>query len=236
MKTSIHTAQNVVIDFQLAPLGTRILAFAIDMVVLFSTVFFLAFIILWINELLYYSLILVFLFYSLAFEILMGGQTPGKRAMRIRVVNVNGGEAHYLDYIIRWAFRMVDIWFSLGSLAVIFVSTSGRSQRLGDILGNTMVVSTEGELNLQLSDILRIDDRSSYEPVYQYAYRFSEEEMLTLKSLLERSDRYQNHAHIALLDVAAQRCAEVIGLQNIPGDKRTFLKTLVRDYIVLTRS
>ncbi len=235
-KLSIQTAQNVSIDFNLAGLGARIMAFIIDLMVMGVLMMTLAFVLLAINELLIYGVFAVFLFYTLASELLMNGQTIGKKAMKIRVVGVNGGEPTPLDFVIRWAFRMVDIYFSLGSLAVIFISTSARAQRLGDILSNSMVVNLQGELEVSLRDILRIEDRSNYAPVYLNAYRFSEEEMLTVKTLLDRSEKYYNEAHRNLLEVAAQRSAEVLALSTTPHDKVAFLKTVIRDYIVITRS
>jgi uncharacterized RDD family membrane protein YckC len=235
-RISIRTAQNVSIDFQVAGLAPRILAYTIDVVIMGTIMMILAFILLWINEILIYGVLSVFLFYTLVSELAMHGQTFGKKAMRIRVVSVNGSEPAPLDYVIRWAFRMVDIYFSIGSLAVIFISTSARAQRLGGILSNSMVVSLQSEIDLNLSDILRIDDRSSYVPVYTNAYRFSEEEMLTVKNLLERYEKYQNQAHRQLIDMATRKCADVLGLATTPADKRNFLKTVIRDYIVITRS
>ncbi len=235
-KISIRTAQNVSIDFQVAGLAQRILAYVIDLTIMGTIMMILAFFILWINQILIYGVFGVFLFYTLISELVMHGQTIGKKAMRIRVVSVNGGEPIPLDYVIRWAFRMVDIYFSLGSLAVIFISTSARAQRLGDILSNSMVVSLQSEIDLNLNDILRIDDRDSYVPTYINAYRFSEEEMLTVKNLLERQEKYQNQAHRQLIEIATRKCVEVLGLNNAPADKRTFLKTVIRDYIVITRS
>lgn len=156
--------------------------------------------------------------------------------MRTRVVNVNGKEPTALDFLIRWSFRLVDIYSTLGSLAVIFISTTARGQRLGGILSNTLVVSLNSEMDLSLKDILQIEDRSNYEPQYIEAYRFSESEMLTVKSVIERYNTYHNKAYINLVEVAAQRCATVLGIKLVPDNKIEFLKTVLRDYIVLTRS
>ena len=91
-------------------------------------------------------------------------------------------------------------------------------------------------MDLSLKDILQIEDRSNYEPQYIEAYRFSESEMLTVKSVIERYNTYHNKAYINLVEVAAQRCATVLGIKLVPDNKIEFLKTVLRDYIVLTRS
>lgn len=235
-KISIRTAQNILIDFQVAPLSHRILAFLIDIIIIAAATGLLALILLSIDSYFIYFLPIVFIFYTPASEMIMNGQTFGKRAMRTRVVNVNGKEPTVLDFLIRWSFRLIDIYFTVGSLAVIFISTTGRGQRLGGILSNTLVVSLSSEMELSLNDILRIEDRTRYEPQYVEAYRFSEDEMLTVKSVLDRYSTYHNTAHTNLIEVAAQRCADVLGIKSVPDNKFDFLKTVLRDYIVLTRS
>lgn len=174
--------------------------------------------------------------YTLVMELSFAGQTPGKMAMKIRVVSIDGSEPPPLDFLLRWVFRIVDIWFSIGSLAVVFISTSTRSQRLGGVLSNTMVIKTSSDSDLSLNDILRIEDRSQYEPKYKDVMRFNEEEMLTVKAVLDRFSSYRNPSHRNLLEKAAQRCADVLELREKPKDAEAFLRTLVKDYIVITRS
>src|SRR5690554_1359838 len=235
-KISIRTAQNILIDFRVAPLAHRVLAFFIDLSLIAISTIIVAIPLLQIHDNLFYVLPVIFIFYTPVSEILMNGQTLGKRIMRTRVVNVNGKEPTVLDFLIRWAFRLIDIYSTLGSLAVIFVSTTARGQRLGGVLSNTLVVSLNSEMQLTLHDILRIEDRTNYKPQYAEVYRFSEEEMLTVKSLIVRHNKYHNASHHHLVEVAAQRIAQVLGIDSIPENKSEFLKTVLRDYIVITRS
>jgi len=235
-KISIRTAQNVLIDFQVAPLGHRILGYLIDLIIIGAATGVMAIILLSIDEYFYYFLPIIFILYTPVSEILLGGQTLGKKAMRTRVVNVNGKEPTVLDFLIRWAFRLIDIYSTVGSLAVILISTTARGQRLGGVLSNTLVVSLNSEMELSLNDILRIEDRSKYEPQYLEAYKFSEDEMLTVKSVLDRYSKYHNKAHTKLVDLSAQRCSDVLGINPVPENKFDFLKTVLRDYIVITRS
>lgn len=235
-KVSIRTAQNVAIDFPLASIGQRMLGLAVDLMVMGVVIFILFLVLVSINPNFVYLVVIVFLFYTPVSEMLMDGQTLGKKMAATRVVNIAGKAPGYFETLIRWAFRMVDIWFSLGAVGVIFISTGARGQRLGGILSNTMVVSLKGEMELSLNDILRIDDRSKYEPVYPDVYRFKEDEMLTVKNVVDRYRKFRNAAHAALVEKTAQKCADVLGLNTLPEDKMTFLKTLIKDYIVVTRS
>jgi hypothetical protein len=180
--------------------------------------------------------ILVFFSYTLFMELVFSGQTLGKMALKIRVVSVDAKESTPLDFIIRWSFRIIDIWFSVGALAVIGISTSQRAQRVGGLLSNTMVINQNAESSLTLKDILRIEDRSRYSPKYHDVVRFSEDEMLTVKAALDRYSKYGNQAHMTILEAAALRCSEVLDLRHVPENREEFLRTLIKDYIVITRS
>ncbi|MFT5596788.1 MAG: putative RDD family membrane protein YckC [Flammeovirgaceae bacterium] len=235
-KISITTAQNIVIDFRLATIGQRFLAFAIDMIIVSAASAFLAIFLSIINTNLLVINGLVAMLYTLVMELVFSGQTPGKMALKIRVVSLEGKEPDPLDFVIRWSFRIIDIWFSLCALAVVMISTSPRAQRLGGVLSNTMVVNLGSESGLSLSDILRIEDRTKYSPQYFDVIRFSEDEMLTVKAVLDRYAKYRNKAHLTLLENTANQCGQVLELNEIPENRIEFLRTLIKDYIVITRS
>jgi len=235
-KISITTAQNIVIDFKLATIVQRFLAFGIDLIIIMATSAFLSIFLSFIHQNLFFLIGLLAILYTLVFELIFSGQTLGKMALKIRVVTLDGKEPDPLDFVIRWSFRIVDIWFSVGSLAVVMISTSSRAQRLGGILSNTMVVNHGSESSLALKDILRIEDRSKYTPQYFDVIRFSEDEMLTVKAVLDRYAKYRNKAHLTLLEITARKCVNVLELKQVPENKIEFLRTLIKDYIVITRS
>ncbi len=62
----------------------------------------------------------------------MEGQTPGKKLMKIRVVKIDGYQAGFGDYMIRWVFRLIDVSFA-GVVGLISMIVSKNNQRLGDI-------------------------------------------------------------------------------------------------------
>jgi len=82
-------------------------------------------------------------FYPVAFEVLMHGQTPGKRAMGIAVVHDNGTPVAFSSSVVRNLLRFAD-FLPLGygfGLASMLVSPS--FQRLGDLAAGTLVVYRE---------------------------------------------------------------------------------------------
>ena len=79
--------------------------------------------------------------YFIIFELVMQGQTPGKRVMGIRVINDNGAPAGYLQIVLRNLFKLVDgsypVQYVIGGSALIFTK---RTQRLGDLVAGTLVI------------------------------------------------------------------------------------------------
>ena len=78
-------------------------------------------------------------FYNLAFEILMNGQTLGKRALNIKVVRLDGTSPTIANYIFRFILWPIDVFLS-GSIAITLISLTKNGQRLGDLAGGTTVV------------------------------------------------------------------------------------------------
>ncbi len=237
----INTAQNVVIRYELAAFRDRLLAFLLDQAILWVSYFILLFLgmaaVSWSSASYVYYLVLMPLlfFYSLASEIIGNGQSIGKLALGIKVVKMNGKECGMSDYLVRWAFRIVDIWLSLGSLASILISSTEKNQRLGDIVGNTAVIRLRPSLHFRMNDLLNINSLENYQPVYAGVRQLSEDDMIVLKSLLERCRRHNNRAHIEALNQLVQRLKDELSLTEVPKNKMEFLRTLLKDYIVLTR-
>ena len=78
--------------------------------------------------------------YFILLEWLWNGQTIGKRAYGLRVINEDGSPAGFVAVFVRNLVRMVDFlpsFYGLGLLSIVFTA---RSQRLGDLAAGTFVV------------------------------------------------------------------------------------------------
>lgn len=244
MKTiDIRTTQNVTISYELAGVQERLLAFILDTIIKAIFVGLCAFIVAMItsgNEDVMFFLFFVVLlpintFYTLAFEVLMNGQTPGKRMMKIKVIRLNGKQPVFYDHMIRWTFRILDIYFSVGVLASMLIVSTEHAQRLGDMTSNSTVVKINSRSAISLSDILKIDTRQNYVPKYPGIGSFSESDILLIKDTIERFQKYKNTAHREAVLLLSQNLSEKLGITEKHPDKIAFLKTLIKDYIVLTR-
>ena len=247
MKTiEIRTTQNVTIEYELATLWERFLAFLIDglVILVFWVVMVYALVGTWMNNnmesewvvpVLMVLHMVLFIFYQLLSEILADGQSWGKKALGIKVVKLDGQEPGLSDYLLRAVFHFVDTFLSIGSVAALLISSSEQRQRLGDLTANTSVIKIKFNLRFQLEDILKINTLDDYEPLYPEVRRLSEQDMLLIKNIISRYRKYPNAAHRKVLDELVERLKQQLDVVQIPGDKISFLKTLTRDYIVLTR-
>lgn len=237
----IVTAHKVEITYPLASIGQRIMAFILDAIIIILGVLLLSLLYQFIfNDIgyeyfIYIVLFPFYMFYTLYSEILLNGQTLGKKALGIRVVKLNGENLQFTDYLTRWIFRVVDIWLSVGSLAVIFISSSEKSQRIGDVLSNTSVIQTSSSRSYSLTDVLNIMNLKDYTVEYPKAKNFSEQQMLLLKETLERYKMYHNDAHQKALKALGVKIAKALDLEKVPSTTENFLKTVLRDYIYMTR-
>lgn len=170
MKTiSIKTAQNVQITFELAALGQRISAYVIDLVIILTYFTLIRFLVNSVfeqnysynyeigwNDISLFFLSLPCVFYSPLTEFITKGQTLGKKALGIRVIKVNGDNANLNEYLIRWLFK--GLAFFLLPLEAVVVLVSKRSQRLADIMANTVVVKLQPTYDYTLQQVLKLNE------------------------------------------------------------------------------
>lgn len=83
---------------------------------------------------------LVFFGYPIMFETVMHGRTPGKAALGLRVVTVEGAPERFRHAAIRAALGLVDFILTSGVAAVLTTLLSKRHQRLGDMVAGTVVL------------------------------------------------------------------------------------------------
>ena len=71
------------------------------------------------------------------------GQTLGKRVMKIRVVGMDGAPAGMREIALRTVLRVVDGLFLYLVGLIVMIATGERRGRLGDLVGDTMIVSAD---------------------------------------------------------------------------------------------
>jgi uncharacterized RDD family membrane protein YckC len=238
-RIEIKTSDQVIIIFDISTLRDRAFSFLIDFLILFGMIFVLLMIQGIVNpngSYFYYIVILpLFLFYTLAFEIITGGLTPGKKAMNLRVIKLNGQYAAPMDYIIRWLFRWVDIWMSVFVIGSALINSSRYGQRLGDMMAGTTVIKLQSKQSVSLKEILNIDSQKHYTPKYPQVTLLNDKDMLLVKNTIKRAQTFNNVAHLKIVSQLISQLKTELKIEEDIKDNEAFLKTLLKDYVVLTR-
>lgn len=78
--------------------------------------------------------------YSVVCEVWLGGQTLGKRALGLRVVNADGTPVTWLPSVVRNLLRVVDVLPGVYGVGLVSTLIDPYARRLGDIVAGTMVI------------------------------------------------------------------------------------------------
>lgn len=236
----INTSQNVNLSFTVANLGERLLAFIIDTVIKVILGFILAYILFkflrldnfikgWdqFSIMGFYAIISSpFILYPLIFESLMEGQTPGKKVFKIKVVKVDGFQASFSDYLIRWIFRMIDFGFFFIP-GLISMTVNKYNLRLGDIASGTAVISLKNDINISHTILEKID--SDYIPTFPQVISLTDNDVRIIKENFVKAKNGQDRQIITKL---ANKILETLKLNrdDIPLTESKFIDTIIKDY------
>ncbi len=156
-RIAVETPEHVVLQLELAGLGSRMAAAIYDLFVVLLLLILVSFAYAlasglqdwlagWARALLILVGFLVFWGYFALFEALAGGRTPGKRRIGIRVVMDTGHPVTFPAALIRNLLRLVDIQPAGSYLAGLsFVFFHPQHKRLGDLVAGTIVVRDRPE-------------------------------------------------------------------------------------------
>jgi uncharacterized RDD family membrane protein YckC len=85
----------------------------------------------------------IYFLYHPVLELLMRGQSPGKRMAGVRVVTVNGGTPGVGAVLIRNIFRLIDCLPALYLVGLATTLLSAQRVRIGDMAAGTLLVIDE---------------------------------------------------------------------------------------------
>ncbi len=229
----ITTAHNIVFKYELAGAVPRCLATFLDLIIIIVFMVIGGAIFSWNTVLFYLFTFIPILLYHLIFEIFWQGQSPGKRVLKLQVVTLNGTTPTINDYFLRWIFRLIDITFSLGSLALINVLSSEKNQRIGDLIAQTSVISVKNSHQVNLKTLESLNDRSD-QIKYPKLRNFSDEDMLLLKQAIRRYNEFKTSENELILKKIGTKIFKELEIK----DKKVsvqILNSLLNEYVILTR-
>ncbi|MCM0666162.1 RDD family protein [Flavobacterium tyrosinilyticum] len=242
---SINTTQNVKINFIAASVGERLGAFFIDLFIIICYITALSIILFdWLQLdrlmvnldgwsrgaifLILYSPVIV---YSLVLESVFEGQSLGKKLLKIKVVKIDGYQAGFGDYLIRWFFRVIDFFTFFGLPGLITVITSQKSQRLGDMAAGTAVITLKNKINISHTILEEIGE--AYVPTYPLVIKLSDNDMRIIKETYQKAAAKNDHEVIYKL---VAKIESVTGIKNQSGNNSDFIRIILKDYNFYTQN
>ena len=241
---SIFTTQNVVINFKAASVGERMLASLLDLLIKVAYIIVVAYVffyLLGIGNLLdrvdmwaRMSVIILFFFpvmiYSVTLESIFEGQTIGKKLIKIKVVKIDGYQASFGDYLIRWLFRIVENNMLGGLIGLIAMLVSNKTQRMGDMAAGTAIITLKNNISIDHTILEEIAE--DYQPVYPLVIKLSDNDMRIVKDTFQMAEKKGDAETIAKL---SKKIESVTGIKNQSSNKIDFIKTVLKDYNFYTQ-
>ena len=236
---AINSSQNVNINFNIANIGERIAAFMIDMAIksayyiviylLFFRVFNLGIVLDKMDNWSAAAVMIVITFpiqiYTLVCESMMEGQTFGKKLLQIKVVKIDGYQASFGDYLIRWFFRLID----MGIIFIGFFSMviSRNNQRLGGIASGTAVISLKNKINISHTILENL--KEDYVPTFPQVIALSDNDVRIIKENFLKAQKVNDQVIIRKLGDKIKQILK-LEIDKTRMTERQFIDTVIKDY------
>jgi len=235
----ITTTQNVKLFFTPATIGERMLAYGVDLLIKIAYAIVILVLYSYLGNIKNIidnhddiSIALIFLFslplifYTLAFETLMEGQTLGKKLLKIKVVKIDGYQAGFIDFLTRWIFSIVDIQIGFVAGLIAMVVTK-HTQRLGDLAAGTAVITEKSKYDISHTILMDVDD--TYQPHFaqNQVILFSDNDIRIIKENAELAFRRVDYT---IMDRLARKIESVMNIRNPFKNDRQLIEALLKDY------
>ena len=235
---TVTTPFNIDLEFRIAAFHKRLLAWMIDIVLIYTYMIIMEKYV--VRPLSFYdslgstaSILIIAVpaaLYHLLCEVFMNGQSIGKKALGIKVLDINGNEATLSQYLLRWSFRLFDMLITFCAGAVLSTALSKNSQRLGDLVAGTVVIDQRARTDISDTIYLELAE-DDYQPVFTEVMKLSDRDINGIRNLLDTKGSSKD-TEIYMAQVA-QRIRDVLKIQTDLAP-RELLQQLLKDYNFLT--
>lgn len=218
----VRTPESIAFSYELAGIGSRFLAVTLDLLLQIVILLALVLGVAWMGahsgskpvhltgvaELAYnvvigiliFIVFMIFFGYFILFEALWNGQTPGKKALGIRVVRDGGYPIDFSASLVRNLIRVGEMMFGYYAISAVAAVFSPENKRLGDMAAGTIVVR-EARMDSPAAMLKEIRE----EPVYAATAYVSGEERALVKRFLDRRDTLTAGRRVELARQIAER-------------------------------
>lgn len=236
----INTTQNVIIQYEVASVGERVLARLLDLA--FFTAYSLLFMFIlnrilsgmsWktqaeVGSLLYILVLIPVATYTVWCESLFNGKTFGKMVLGLKVVKTDGSPAGLGDFAFRWITRVLEGEMGVfTALAVPVAIISNRGQRVGDMIAGTIVIRVKVRTSIRNTILAQINP--SYRVVFPQVAVLTDKDMNIIRNIMQQSYSTANYALMETLAVKVKTVMKVSpDPRQLPAPQ--FLNIVLADY------
>jgi uncharacterized RDD family membrane protein YckC len=168
--------------------------------------------------------------YFTFFELAMGGRSPGKRVMGLRVMRDGGLPITLRESLIRNVLRSVDMLPSNYVLGLVSMIVSSESKRLGDIAAGTVVVRIDRIPRPRELPEVDAGERGAFRFDHAQVARLGELESRLLRQTLRRIEDLGEPAASQLLERAVEALRARLEYGPVaPDERRAFLHALLHE-------
>jgi len=236
----INTTQNVVIDYEVASSGERILARLLDLA------FFAAYTVLMyvifgkllstfsgslqteIGTAIFLLIPVPVITYTLWCETLFNGRSFGKMILGLKVVKTDGTPAGLGDFAFRWITRLLEGETGIfTALALPVALISNKSQRIGDMIAGTIVIRTKVRNSIRSTILAQINP--TYKVVFPQVAVLSDRDMNIIRNVMQQA---YSTANFALMENLATKVKQTMNVNPDPRQLPSpqFLNIVLADY------
>lgn len=170
-------------------------------------------------------------------EYFWNGRTVGKYLLKLRVVRFDGSSATLSEFILRWLVRTIDvklgflfiffipryasseaeqtvIYLALFFMiipfplvGILFMIFTKHTQRLGDLVANTVVVRKTKPFSLE-DTILRTTEQN-YQPAIHNVMKLSDKDIYIIKNVLDDLKKNQDYTNAIELSEKAKKLLDI---------------------------
>jgi uncharacterized RDD family membrane protein YckC len=215
----VRTPESIAFSYELAGVGSRLLAVMIDLAIQIALLLLIAwgfyliaahlpkpghipapgrFVSNTALGIVTFVIFTIFFGYFILFEALWNGQTPGKRALGIRVVRDGGYPIDFTASLVRNLVRIGESALGFYLIAGISALLSRENKRVGDFAAGTIVVRDARMAQPEFGS-------KEAEPVYAATAYATGEERGLVKRFLERRDELTPESRVEIAARLAQR-------------------------------
>jgi uncharacterized RDD family membrane protein YckC len=240
-KLTIDTPEQIPLEFPLAGVGSRFLALAFDSVLqvaAFVAVLVIAFVAArlaslsipvsgasgtWAMAAVIAGGFLIYNGYFAFFESLWSGQTPGKRLVKLRVIDTSGRPLTVYAALLRNLLRIVDQLPGIYAIGILCIVFTRRNQRLGDLAARTVVVHERLESGVRSAT-------ASASPRRHGAHRLTPEEIVVIEGFLRRREDLGAWTRLDTGRKIATRMAARLEIEMTRDGEERLLEELAAEY------